>query len=169
MKAAKEIGNSHDQFFAKPGFFPAHLDDTVALSPIAKQYYTSGFPQVLDYFPLWLGVLIDRFWVLILTVLALGLPLIKLLSSVRNFPAQKLIAEYYKDLWDIEFKLIQAQTLEDTRQFAKEVESLDLAVQETWFDDGERRDFFTLRRRIDGVIGYAEKKIRQFEKSPSSS
>lgn len=169
LKAAKEIGSSHDQFFAKPGFFPAHLDDTVALSPIAKQYYTSGFPQVLDYFPLWLGVLIDRFWVLILTVLALGLPLIKLLSSVRNFPAQKLIAEYYKDLWDIEFKLIQAQTLEDTRQFAKEVESLDLAVQETWFDDGERRDFFTLRRRIDGVIGYAEKKIRQLEKSPSTS
>ena len=39
-----------------------------------------------------------------------------------------------------------------------------ILVAHTWFDDDDRRDFFTLRRRIDGVIGYAEKKIRQLEK-----
>jgi len=169
LKAAKQIGNSREQFFAKPGFFPAHLDDTVPLSPIAKQYYADGFPQVLDYFPLWLGVLIDRFWVLIITILALGLPLLKLLDSIRSYPAKKLISEYYTDLWNIEHGLIHAQTLEDVRHYAKEVDALDRAVQETWFDNDDRRDFFTLRRRIDGVAGFAEKKIRQLEKSSTNT
>jgi len=169
LKAAKEIGNSHDHFFAKPGFFPAHLDDTVPLSPIAEQYYTSGFPKVLEYFPLWLGVLIDRFWVLIVTLLALGLPLIKLIGSIRSFPAKKLLTEYYQDLWNIELKIIHAKSVEAARQYIKEIEILDRAVQETWFDDDELREFFTLRRRIDGVLGYAEKKIRRLETPPSSS
>lgn len=169
LKAAKEIGGSYDQFFAKPGFFPAHLDDSVALSPIAKQYYSSGFPAVLTYFPLWLGVLIDRFWVLILTLLALGLPLIKLIESIRNFPAKKLLTEYYQDLWNIELKIIHATSAEATRQHLKDIEILDRAVQNTWFDDDELREFFTLRRRIDGVHGYAEKKIRRLETSPMSS
>lgn len=164
LKAAKEIGNSHDQFFAKPGFFPAHLDDTIALSPIAKQYYASGFPKVLEYFPLWLGVLIDRFWVLIITLLAIGLPLVKLLGSIRSYPAKKLIANYYEDLWNIEHKIIDSESLQETQRLIQDVLSLDRAVQDTWFDDDDRRDFFTLRRRIDGVIGYAEKKIRQLEK-----
>ena len=164
LKAAKEIGNSHDQFFAKPGFFPQHLDDTVDLSPIAKQYYESGFPVVFNYFPLSIAVLIDRFWVLIVTLLALGLPLMKLLGSIRDYPNKKLITEYYKGLWDLESQIISSESVQEIKQLAKEVYILDRAVQETWFDDDERRDFFTLRRRIDGVIGFADKKLKQLER-----
>ena len=169
LKAAKEIGNSHDQFFAKPGFFPQHLDDTVALSPIAKQYYQSGFPAVFDYFPLSFAVLIDRFWVLIITLLALGLPLMKLLSTIRDYPAKKLITEYYEDLWNLESQIIASESALEIKRLTKEVYILDRAVQETWFDDDDRRDFFTLRRRIDGVIGFAEKKLKQLEKPAPQS
>lgn len=75
LKAIRDISNGNAQGFAATGFFPARLDSTVALSHIAERYYDSGFPELAKYMPLWLAVYLDRFWVILLSFLAVILPL----------------------------------------------------------------------------------------------
>lgn len=75
LRAIRDISNASAQGFAPTGFFPARLDSTVALSNIAERYYDSGFPELAKYMPLWLAVYLDRFWVILLSVLAIILPL----------------------------------------------------------------------------------------------
>ena len=75
LKAIRETNNGGPQGFASTNFFPARLDSTVALSDIAERYYDSGFPELAKYMPLWLAVYLDRFWVILLSFLAIILPL----------------------------------------------------------------------------------------------
>ena len=75
LRAIRDTNNGGAQGFAPTNFFPARLDSTVALSDIAERYYDSGFPELAKYMPLWLAVYLDRFWVILLSFLAVILPL----------------------------------------------------------------------------------------------
>lgn len=71
IKAIKEVSNARTEFFARPDFFPAHLDRSTPLSEVAKQYYAQGFPFLANYLPLWLAVYLDRMWLIILSAIAI--------------------------------------------------------------------------------------------------
>ncbi len=163
LMAAKDISGDWNQFFAKPGFFPAYLDRTVPLSNVAHQYYSTGIPAVFNYFPIWVGVLIDRFWVLILTIIALGYPFMQMLSAIRNYPSQKLLSFYYDSLWSLEEQILSTTDLDHARTLQSNLLDLQDKIIKTWFDDGERKDFYTLKRRLEGVRDTASDKVAELE------
>ena len=55
------IQDSQLLFFAKRNQFPAYVDPSIPLSPVARKFYNNGPPQAIIYLPYWLGVFVDRF------------------------------------------------------------------------------------------------------------
>lgn len=84
LKAIRDIHNEGDHHFSPENFFPARLDSNVALSEIADRYYDSGFPELVKYMPFWLAVYLDRFWVVLLSFLAIVLPVRELWAIVSD-------------------------------------------------------------------------------------
>lgn len=84
IRAVRDLNNKETRFFAPQNFFPAQLDSTTGLSPIAERYYEHGFPALTEYMPLWIAIYLDRIWVLILTALAIIVPLRELWGAIQN-------------------------------------------------------------------------------------
>lgn len=84
LRAIRDIHNDGAHHFASLNFFPARLDSSVALSEIAERYYDSGFPELTKFMPFWLAVYLDRFWVILLSFLAVILPVRELWSVIKD-------------------------------------------------------------------------------------
>jgi TRAP-type uncharacterized transport system substrate-binding protein len=145
MMAAKKISNDRNQFFAKQGYFPAYLDQSMPLSPIANQYYNSGLPAVFEYFPLSIASLFNQAWVVLLTIIALIYPLFKFVSNWRVFPSKKLLGDFWQDVRDIEEDLYAATTAEQVQHHLDEFDELEKDMTTRWFDDGDLGQFYAMR------------------------
>ncbi len=84
LRAIRDINNEGSRFFAPPNFFPAQLDTTINLSKIAARYYASGFPELTEHMPWWLAIDLDNIWVVLLTVLAIIVPIRELWSAIHD-------------------------------------------------------------------------------------
>lgn len=84
LKAIRELHNDGTHHFSTLNFFPARLDSGVELSSIAERYYDSGFPELTKYMPFWIAIYFDRIWVVLLSFLAVILPIRELWSVIND-------------------------------------------------------------------------------------
>ena len=166
LMAAKQISNDRNQFFAKQGYFPAYLDQSIPLSSIAKQYYNTGLPSVFEYFPLWIATLFDRAWVLVLALFALIYPLLMFISTWRVFPSKKFIGDYWQDVRDIEEDLYASTTVEQVLHHLNEFDELEKDMTSRWFDDGDLGQFYAMRMTaIRQIRARGQTKLEQLKAS----
>ena len=97
--------NSNNLFFAKRNEFPAYVDPLIPISPVAEHYYDYGPPHSMRYLPYWLAGLVDRTWLILLTILAIFYPLSKLNFHFRKFRFTVKEIPHYKELLEIEKRL----------------------------------------------------------------
>ena len=154
--AAREIGGQRGTFFSKPGEFPAYTDPSVPLSPVAKRFYQGSLPALHDYLPLWLSVIVDRVWVIVLAVFGLVMPIVNKFLNLRTAPSVKHLEDGFQDLRDIDEGAAAATTAADLKRYLAELDDLDARMRETWFDGSDVRKYFgytgntgTVRRRIE--------------------
>ena len=103
VKDANRI--SSNLFFAKRNEFPAYLDPSIPISPIAEHFYDYGPPHAMKYLPYWLAGLMDRAWILLLTIFAIFYPLSKLNIHFRRYRFNLREVVHYKELIQIERRL----------------------------------------------------------------
>jgi len=157
--AAREIGAERGSFFAKAGQFPAYLDPAVPLSPVAKRFYAGSMPALHDYLPLWLAVIVDRVWVIVVAFFGLLLPILNKFSALRTAPSVKHLEDGFQDLREIDEAAAAATTRAEAESLLKELDALDDRLRGTWFDGGDIRKHYgfqgnsaTVRRRIEDKI-----------------
>lgn len=103
LMAAKDANrNAPNLFFASRNEFPAYLDPSIPISPVAEHFYDYGPPHAMRYLPYWLAGLVDRAWLLLLTLFAILYPLAKLNIHFRKFRFNLKEIPHYKELLDIE-------------------------------------------------------------------
>ena len=106
LMAAKDANRiSPNLFFAKRNEFPTYRDPSIPISPVAEHFYDYGPPHAMRYLPYWLAGFVDRFWVLLLTILALFYPFIKLNIHFRKFRFSLREIPHYKELLEMEQRL----------------------------------------------------------------
>lgn len=118
LMAAKDANrNSPNLFFAKRGEFPRYVDPSIPISPVAEHFYDYGPPHAMRYLPYWLAGLVDRAWLLLLTIFAIFYPLAKLNIHFRKYRFSLKEIPHYKELLEIEKRLcdpsISAQDKKD--------------------------------------------------------
>ena len=148
LQATDAINDETDTFFGRPDQFPAYIDKSIPLSPVAERYFAKGAPWLSGYLPFWLVNYIDRMWLLVLGIFAIVLPLFRLLPNYRLFRSRQLISDAYDELKEIEERMYASTSLEQLGYLAERVERLDGELGDVWVSSDETNRFYTMKSAI---------------------
>ncbi len=162
--AAKELGQSRNGFFAKPGFFPRYTDESFELSPIAKRYYDSGVPMLFKYLPLWLASLIDEVWFYVISLFAIIYPLTKLLFNFREIPSGEYIENWYQELHDLEYACRCTQNINELETNIQKLNELEIEISSTWIESSKLGNSYTLRNSLARIKNENIRKVDSLKK-----
>ncbi len=98
--------------------FPSDQNLTFAQSAESKRFFTTGRPFLQRYLPFWLANLVERLLVSIVPVLAIAIPLIKLVPAFFDFEEKSTVLQHYEKANHIEAQVL-AGTLEAEKASAQ--------------------------------------------------
>jgi TRAP-type uncharacterized transport system substrate-binding protein len=101
VQAARDI-HAEPGWFAKAGQFPSKEDIEFPLAPEAERFLRNGPPLMQRYLPFWLSNLIDRMWVALISIIAILIPLARVVPPLYNFRIRSRIFRWYRQLRQIE-------------------------------------------------------------------
>jgi TRAP-type uncharacterized transport system substrate-binding protein len=101
VQAATEV-HGGPGWFRHAGEFPNDQYTEVTLSPVAEHYYKSGPPFLQRYLPFWLANLIERMGVIIVPIIALLIPLSRVLPPLYTWRVRKRVYRWYGQLREVE-------------------------------------------------------------------
>jgi TRAP transporter TAXI family solute receptor len=97
LEAAKEVHQSGGEF-EREGEFPSAKYLDFKLSPDAERFYKFGPPFLQRYLPFWIAILVSRITVLLLPLVAVVLPLFKLMPLLYRWRMRSRIYRWYSRL-----------------------------------------------------------------------
>jgi hypothetical protein len=127
MRAATEV-HGEAGLLRKAGDFPAPMNAEFPLSPEAQRYYKSGPPFLQRYLPFWAAVLVDRLWLTLLPVLALLIPLGRVVPAVYRWRVRSRIYRWYAKLKELELEVDDKSTPEQLNALLARLDQIERAV-----------------------------------------
>jgi TRAP transporter TAXI family solute receptor len=107
-------------WIARAGQFPSGANTEFPLAKDAERFYRSGPPLLQRYLPFWLANLVDRMWVALFSIVAVLIPLSRLVPPLYQFRVRSRIFRWYRNL-----RLIEAEVEDKERSRAELLASLD--------------------------------------------
>ncbi len=101
VQAASRI-HSGPGWIARAGTFPNPNQTEFEVAKDAARYYRNGPPLLQRYLPFWLANLIDRMWVALFSIVAVLIPLSRLVPPLYQFRVRSRIFRWYRNLRQIE-------------------------------------------------------------------
>ncbi len=161
LQAASEIHGSAG-LLDKTGEFPAPLETGFPLADQARRYFQTGVPLAQRYLPFWAASLADRLWVLLLPVIAVLVPLLRLVPPLYRWRVRSRIYRWYARLKEVELELDEGPSRESLDAMLVRLDEIETAVNHipTPLAYAENLYFFRehvdlLRRRIGQRLGVA--------------
>lgn len=116
-ETAKEVHGSSG-WFHKSGDFPTSRGTDVPIHPDAQRFYTSGTPFLQRHLPFWLSVWVERALMVLVPLLAIGIPAARLLPVLYNWRMRERIYRWYAevrrydaDVLDVPITVVQAEEM----------------------------------------------------------
>jgi TRAP-type uncharacterized transport system substrate-binding protein len=109
VQAAHRI-HGEPGWFARARQFPSARDSELPLAREAERFYRNGAPLLQRYLPFWLANLIDRMWFALLSIIALLIPLGRIVPPLYVFRVRSRIFRSYRHLRGIESELAAKST-----------------------------------------------------------
>ena len=100
--AAAHSLHSNAGWFNKAREYPNAKRDELPLSPEADRYIRNGPPLLQRYLPFWAANLIERMWVVLGIIVAILLPLGRILPPLYQFRVRQRVFRWYAQLRAIE-------------------------------------------------------------------
>ena len=101
VQAASEVHGGAG-WFRRAGEFPNDQYTEVPVAKEAARYYKSGPPLLERYLPFWLANLFDRMWIVIVPLIALLLPLSRILPPLYTWRVRSRVYRWYGQLREVE-------------------------------------------------------------------
>lgn len=101
VQAAARI-HSGPGWIARAGHFPNAEKGEFELAKDAARYYQNGPPLLQRYLPFWLANLVDRMWVALFSIIAVLIPLSRLVPPLYAFRVRSRVFRWYRHLRQIE-------------------------------------------------------------------
>jgi TRAP-type uncharacterized transport system substrate-binding protein len=124
IQAAHAI-HTEPSWFADGRKFPSLIDTELPISKDAARFYQSGPPFLQRYLPFWLANLVERMWVVLLSLGALLIPLSRILPPIYTWRIRSRIYRWYGQLRDVEKQTQVPQTERSARLEQDMFERLD--------------------------------------------
>ena len=124
VQAAEQV-HGGSGWFQRKGDFPKGIDAERPLATDARRFYQSGPPFLQRYLPFWLANLIDRMWPVLVTIVAILLPLSRLLPPLYEFRVRSRVFRWYRRLREID----NAQGTRPADELMRELSELESRVE----------------------------------------
>ena len=150
LDAATDI-HSPPALFHNASQFPAAEAIDLPLGENARRYYKSGMPFLQHYLPLWLAVLTEQLFILLIPMAAVAYPLIRALPAVYGWGVRRRIHRLYGELKMLEIEFEDHPDEQRSRVLLAELSRLEGRVARLWVPDSFAHMAYTLRRNLQLV------------------
>ena len=148
VQAARRI-HGEMSWFGPAGQFPNANVTEYPLAKEAERFYRSGPPFLQRYLPFWLANLVDRMWVVLLSIIAVLIPLSRIVPPLYEFRIRSRVFRWYRQLREIEESIGSAGTA--PRELLRELDALDARVERISVPLSHADELYSLRSHIDLV------------------
>ena len=145
VQAARDI-HAEPGWFARSGQFPTKDDIEFPLAPEAERYYKNGPPLMQRYLPFWLANLVDRMWVVLISIIAILIPLGRVVPPLYTFRIRSRIFRWYRQLRQIEDSLSAKKARAE--DLTEELNRLDAKVERISVPLSYTDELYSLRGHI---------------------
>ncbi len=101
VQAATTI-HSEPGWFSRKGEFPKAGNTERPLAAEAERFYRNGPPVLQRYLPFWTANLIDRMWVVLVSIIAILIPLSRVVPPLYQFRIRSRVFRWYAQLQALE-------------------------------------------------------------------
>ncbi len=122
LEAANEVHHGPG-LFQRRGEFPSSQVQDFPMSEQATRWFQSGRPLLQRYLPFWLANLIERLLVVIVPIVALTIPLMRIVPALYSWRVRSKVFRWYGEVREIEQHAIDGRPDDAARH--GEVERLD--------------------------------------------
>jgi ABC-type nitrate/sulfonate/bicarbonate transport system substrate-binding protein len=136
-------------WFNRARTFPNLEQSEYPISREAERAIQSGAPFLQRYLPFWLANLIERMWLALGIILAILLPLSRIVPPLYAFRIRSRVFRWYGQLRSIEERSAQASG--DTPELQRELDALDLRVARVSVPLSYADELYALRANINLV------------------
>jgi len=150
LQAMVEV-HGGSNIFQRVGEFPNATDVEYPVAPAAIDFYKNGPSFMQRHLPLWLSVHAQRAIAVLVTVIALGLPLFRFLPVAYNWITRRRLFYWYAQLKALEASFDTDPTGKHLAQKQAEIERIDEAVSRIRFPLTFSDQLYNLRSHIDIV------------------
>lgn len=133
-------------WFARSGQFPSREGVEFTLAPVAERYLKNGPPLLQRYLPFWLANLIDRMWVALISIVAILIPLARVVPPLYNFRIRSRIFRWYRRLRQIEDSISAAKVPREA--LLEELNRLDAQAERITVPLSYTDELYSLRSHI---------------------
>ena len=145
VQAAARI-HSAGGWISRPGQFPTAQNTEYPLAREAERYFRTGPPLMQRYLPFWLANLIDRMWFALLSIVAVLIPVARIVPPLYQFRIRSRIFRWYRDLRQIEEELARGGS--PASGLLERLDRLDGKVERIMVPLAYTDEFYTLRSAI---------------------
>lgn len=165
LSAKKSLDNDDAVFFGKSGQFPANLSSAIHLSPVATQFYEKGAPLLYEKTPFWIAILVDRFWVLLLTAIAIIYPLSKLNLHLRAYYFSLSERGTFIELIDMSKRInLPDISIDELISIRNRLEEIIVHSSHHHVPVSEESQYFGMLRNIETVTKRINQKLSELKK-----
>lgn len=151
LEAARQV-HAPANLLSGPGAFPQPDAGEYALSDEASRYYKNGRPFLQTYLPFWAANFVQRLGLMLVPLLALLLPLFRVVLPAMQWVQKNRINRHYGELKYLEADLAKRTlTPEETAQAHQQLDAIEAEVAKTKLPLDFSDRVYTLRQHIGFV------------------
>ena len=146
MQAAAQV-HSGPGWFQRKGDFPKAGGTEQPLAKEAERFYANGVPVLQRYLPFWLANLIERMWPVLVSIIAILIPLSRALPPLYQFRVRSRIFRWYAQLRAVE----DAVGKRPAHELLDELDAIEARVEAVSVPLSYADELYSLRSHIQMV------------------
>jgi TRAP-type uncharacterized transport system substrate-binding protein len=148
VQAAQQV-HGVPGWFQRKGDFPNAASTERPLHPEAQRFYRNGVPWLQRYLPFWIANLADRMWVALVAIIAVLIPLSRVVPPLYEFRIRSRVFRWYGQLRAVEDGLGRRPAPE----LLKELDDIEARVGRITVPLSYADELYALRSHIQLVRG----------------
>jgi hypothetical protein len=159
LGAAKIIHETGGDF-EREGEFPTPKYLDFKLSPDAERFYKFGAPFLQRYLPFWIAILVSRITILLLPLVAVFLPLFKLMPLLYRWRMRSRIYRWYSKLRAFDPERHKEEGPERLQEYLAGLDGIEEKVSNISVPLSFSEELYHLRMHIDLLRSGLKEKLK---------
>lgn len=147
LEAASEV-HGGGGLFEQPGAFPSPRLLVFPLSDEARRYFKSGPPFLRRTLPFWAATLIDRLTLMLLPLIAIIIPLMRIMPPIYKWRVRRRVYRWYKELRKLERGIQEGAHDDHGAEYHSELDRIDSEVIKVKIPWAYAEELYQLRLHI---------------------